>query len=90
MTIDKSYFRKFLGEDMLQVYQFPIFNGMPESVYKKLYEDLEPKIITLPNSIVYNCGDHPDSMYIVRQGQLIEEHELPQQKAVFCRYYRAG
>ena len=31
-------------------------------------------------------------MYIVRQGQLIEEHEVPhsKQQSVFCRYYRAG
>ena len=37
VTLDKDFFRKLLGQDMLHVKQFPIFEGMPDNVFRKLY-----------------------------------------------------
>ena len=47
---------------------------MPNIVFEKLYSELEPKVISFPNEMIYDFKENTDYMYIVRQGKLIEEH----------------
>jgi len=37
ITLDKDFLRGIIGLDMIVTKQFPIFNGIPDNVYRKLY-----------------------------------------------------
>ena len=51
---------------MLQMRQFPVFQNLPDAAFRKLYEDMIPQVITMPNQTIYNFGDNPQSMYLVK------------------------
>ena len=49
-------------------------------------------LLEQPGKTVYNIGDKADSLFIVRQGMVQEQHEVPPKlkHMCHCRFYQAG
>ena len=75
--LDKDSFRHSLAADLLQVRQFPIFNVFSDEEFQQLYKRMHVTLVRKPGHKIYDIGEKAESIFIVRQGMVSEQHEIP-------------
>lgn len=92
LKLEKEAFTRTLVKDLLQVRRFPIFDSFNDAQFNWLYSRMQIHLVEQPGKTIYNIGDRADSLFIVRQGMVQEQHEVPPKlkHMCHCRFYQAG
>ena len=77
IKLEKEVFTRTLARDLLEVKKFPIFEWFDERRFLMLYGRMKVHVNDIPGRVIYNIGDKADSLFIVRQGMVQEQHEVP-------------
>lgn len=92
LKLDKHTYQRALARDLLEVRKFPLFSWFDNVSFTLLYGKMKVHHIDHPGKVIYNIGDKADSLFIVRQGMVQEQHEMPpkMKQLCHCRFYQAG